>query len=41
MLGVSVKAIRVIRNPYDTIATTFLIGKTGESGLKNAKNYLN
>ena len=38
VLGVSVKAIRVICNPYDSIATTFLIEKTGESGLKNAKN---
>ena len=38
VLGASVKVIRVIRNPYDIIATTFLIGKTGKSGLKNAKN---
>ena len=37
-LGVPVKSIRVLRNPYDTIATTLLLAKGGNHGLARAKN---
>ena len=36
-LGVLARGIRVMRNPYDTIATTLLLGEGGPSGLKAAK----
>jgi hypothetical protein len=37
-LGVPVKSIRVLRNPYDTIATKVLVAKGGNRGLARAKN---
>ena len=37
-LGVPVKGIRVLRNHYDTIATTMLLAKSGNRGLARAKN---
>ena len=37
-LGVPVEAIHVVRNPYDTIATSVLLDKGGARGLVKAKN---
>ena len=37
-LGVPVKGIHVVRNPYDTIATTLLIAESHFRGLARAKN---
>jgi hypothetical protein len=37
-LVVLVKGIRVLRNHYDTIATTMLLAKSGNRGLARAKN---